>query len=34
VQIAGFPSMSAAAKFCSAARAAGQDCFVPPEARP
>ncbi len=34
VQIAGFPSMAAAARFCSAARAAGQDCFVPPEARP
>ncbi len=34
VQIPGFPSMAAAARFCSAARAVGQDCFVPPEARP
>jgi hypothetical protein len=34
VQIAGFASMAAAAQFCSAAKAAGQDCFVPPEARP
>ena len=34
VQILGFPSMTAAARFCSAARAVGQDCFVPPEARP
>ena len=34
VQIPGFPSMTAAARFCSAARAVGQDCFVPPEARP
>lgn len=34
VQIPGFASMADAARFCSAARAAGQDCFVPPEARP
>jgi hypothetical protein len=34
VQIAGFASMADAARFCSTARAAGQDCFVPPEARP
>jgi hypothetical protein len=34
VQIAGFASMADAARFCLTARAAGQDCFVPPEARP
>lgn len=34
VQIAGFASSEAAARFCSAARAAGQDCFVPPLAHP
>jgi hypothetical protein len=34
VQIPGFASMADAARFCSTARAAGQDCFVPPEARP
>jgi hypothetical protein len=34
VQIPGFASMADAARFCSSARAAGQDCFVPPEARP
>lgn len=34
VQIPGFASMTDAVRFCSAVRAAGQDCFVPPEARP
>jgi hypothetical protein len=29
VQVAGFASAAEAARFCSAARAAGQDCFVP-----
>jgi len=31
VQITGFASPADAARFCSAARAAGQDCFVPPQ---
>lgn len=30
VQVAGFASVADAARFCAAARAAGQDCFVPP----
>jgi hypothetical protein len=34
VQIAGFASMADATRYCATARAAGQDCFVPPEARP
>ena len=34
VQVAGFTSMADATRYCAAARAAGQDCFVPPEARP
>jgi hypothetical protein len=32
VQLAGFASTADAARFCAAARAAGQDCFVPPAA--
>ncbi len=31
VQIAGFATPADAARFCMAARAAGQDCFVPPQ---
>jgi hypothetical protein len=30
VQIAGFASQAEAVRFCATARAAGQDCFVPP----
>jgi len=30
VQLAGFASTADAARFCAAARATGQDCFVPP----
>jgi cell division septation protein DedD len=31
VQIAGFASRAEAVRFCSTAKAAGQDCFVPPQ---
>jgi hypothetical protein len=33
VQVSGFPSAAEAARYCSMVKAAGQDCFVPPEAR-
>ena len=33
VQIAGFATSADAARFCTAARAAGQDCYVPPQRR-
>jgi hypothetical protein len=33
VQITGFGTPAEAARFCAAARAAGQDCYVPPQPR-